>query len=87
MSKEAIEATAIFIEGLAAVGKLTKYWRESCGTPQRERIYAEDVNGNLYWTSCIDKRAVRKIILALEDYRRLSNLILEEDESRDKTEL
>ena len=85
--KEAIETTAIFIEGLAAVGRLARYWRESCEASQRERIYAEDVDGNLYRTNCIDKRAVKKIILALEDYKRLSSYILEEIDSKDKTQL
>jgi len=34
-----------------------------------------------------DPRAVKKIILALEDYKRLSSYILEEIDSKDKTQL
>ncbi len=71
-----------FIEGLAAVGKVKRFWEEECGTPLRRRVLVETVDGEVYATPCTDHRAVKKIVLVLAEYKRISNIIVQEPGER-----
>ena len=71
------EKPAPFLEGLAAVGKVKRYWEEDCGTPLRKKIYVETSGGEVYHTPCIDHRAAKKVILAIAEYIRLSTIIVQ----------
>ena len=72
------EVPVVFIEGLAAVGKIKKYWEEDCDTGLRRRVYVETFEGDILYTPCIDHRAIKKVILVLSEYKRISSLIVEE---------
>lgn len=74
------EKPAPFLEGLAAVGKVKRYWEEDCGTPLRKRIYVETNEGKIYYTPCIDHRAAKKVVLALAEYMRLSTIIVQQED-------
>ena len=67
----------VFVEGLAAVGKLKGFRVVDCDVPRRKKIVAESVDGEVYETRCIDERGVKRVVLAIAEYKRLSSLIVE----------
>ncbi|WP_168371315.1 hypothetical protein [Pyrodictium occultum] len=61
-----------YMEGMAALGLIKRFWAEDCDAPGMRRIIAEDVNGVQYETKCIDSRGAKKVILYLANGSRYS---------------
>jgi hypothetical protein len=67
------------LEGLAAVGKVSKFWVEECGSSRRKKVVAMLEDGEVVETRCIDYRGVKKVVLFLAEASRLSPLIVTKD--------
>lgn len=66
-----------YLEGLASVGKIARFWTEDCRYPGFKRIVAETVNGEVLETKCIDWRGAKKVILYMQYAKNTAKLMVE----------
>jgi len=64
------------LEGMAAIGRVRRFWTEDCGSAKRRRVVAELENGEVVETRCTDHRGVKKIVMYLAEASRLSGVVV-----------
>jgi hypothetical protein len=76
-----------YLEGLASVGKIARFWVEDCRYPGFRKIVAETTDGEILETKCIDWRGAKKVILYIQYAKNMAKLMVEGESVGNKESL